>query len=95
MADFESAAVFHVRDMKTWTKSAMRNYYLDPAILFVEIGRRDDERPASVHPGYYVKPHCDPDCCQAIGNIPKADFGPFSTAVAARKWSARNLAAVD
>jgi hypothetical protein len=95
MADFESAAVFHVEDMKTWTKSAMRNYYLDPAILFVEIGRRDDERPASVHPGYYVKPHCDPDCCQAIGNIPKADFGPFSTAIAARKWSARNLAAVD
>jgi hypothetical protein len=95
MADFESAAVFHVEDMKTWTKSAMRNYYLDPAILFVEIGRRDDERLASAHPGYYVKPHCDPDCCQAIGGIAKGDFGPFSTAIAARKWSARNLAAAD
>lgn len=95
MADFEAATPIHVRDMKTWTKSAMRNYYLDPAILFVEIGRRGGERPSSTHPGYYVKPHCDPDCCQAVGGISKADFGPFSTANAARRWSARNLAAVD
>jgi len=95
MADFEAATLFHVRDMKTWTKSAMRNYYLDPAILFVEIGRRDDGCPSIAHSGYYVKPHCDSDFCQAIGSVSKADFGPFSTANAARKWSAKNLAAAD
>ncbi len=95
MAEFDAATLFHVKDMKTWTKSAMRNYYLDPAILFVETGRRDDGRPSAAHSGYYVKPHCDPDCCHAIGRPLKVDFGPFPTAIAARKWSARNLAVVD
>lgn len=95
MADFEAATPCHVRDMKTWTKSAMHKYYLDPAILFVEIGRHDDGCQIGVHSGYYVKPHCDPDCCQAIGGVSKADFGPFSTAIAARRWSAKNLAAAD
>jgi hypothetical protein len=75
--------------MRTWTKSALRNYYLDPLIVFLEVEPRAGRVPIA-HAGYYVMPHCEPDCCQA-----RADLGPFPTASAARKWCVKNLAAVD
>lgn len=82
-------------DMKIWTQSAIRNYYLDPEILFVEIESRDAGRQPIAQAGYYVAPHCDPDGCQAVGALSRADLGPFLTANAAREWSAKNLASID
>jgi hypothetical protein len=82
-------------DMKTWTKSAIRNYYLDPPIVFVDAEPSDAGGEPIAHAGYYVAPHCDPNCCQAIGGISKNDLGPFPTANAARKWSVKNLATID
>jgi hypothetical protein len=82
-------------DMKTWTKSAIRNYYLDPAVRFLEIGPRDNGATPIARAGYYIAPHCDPDCCQAIDGVARVDLGPFLTANAARKWSVRNLASID
>ncbi len=82
--------------MKSWTKSAIRNYYLDPVILFLEVEPRNDAgRVAIAHAGYYVAPHCDPDCCQAFGGVSKVDLGPFPTADEARRWSAKNLATIN
>jgi len=81
--------------MKTWTKSAIRNYYLDPDILFVEVEARDAGGEPIAQAGYYVAPHCDPGCCQAIGGVSRVDLGPFLTANAARKWSVKNLAMID
>jgi hypothetical protein len=81
--------------MKTWTRSAIRSYYLDPVILFLGIGAGGQGRPPIVRAGYYVSPHCDPDCCQAMGGVSQLHLGPFPSAAAAREWSARNLAATD
>ena len=81
--------------MKTWTKSAIRTYYRDPAIRFVDAGSRDDGGEPVAHAGYYIAPHCDPDCCEAIRRVSKVDLGPFLTADAARRWSAKNLASID
>jgi hypothetical protein len=81
--------------MRTWTKSALRNYYLDPLIVFLEVELRDAGRVPIARTGYYVAPHCDPDCCQAMGGVSRVDLGPFPTANAARKWSVKNLAAID
>jgi hypothetical protein len=42
--------------------------------------------------GYYVTPHCDPDCCDAFGDVSKIDIGPFRSKGEARRWSRDNLA---
>ena len=80
--------------MKTWTMSAIRNYYLNPEIVFVDAGHRD---PANVlaREGYYIAPHCDPDCCEFFGGVSRADFGPFLTADNAREWSVKNMVSTD
>ena len=69
--------------------SAIDRYYLDPTIEFLQIRDRDVLKPSG--PGYYIAPHCDPDCCQAFGGVSIIDFGPFPTRVTARKWSRENL----
>jgi hypothetical protein len=84
-----------MNDMRAWTASAMRNYYLDPTIVFLDAGHRDSGRVGITQEGYYVAPHCDPDCCQAFGGISKFDFGPFLTADDARTWSVKNMAVIN
>lgn len=80
-------------DMRAWTASAIRKYYLDPEIVFVaaERGRRG----RLIQTGYYVAPHCDPECCQAFGGVSKSDFGPFLTPDAARAWSVKNMTTIS
>jgi len=97
MPNKSAAGAIHIEDMdmKTWTKSAIRNYYLDPVIQLLGIGARNAGGDAIAHAGYYIAPHCDPDCCQIIDGVSRVDLGPFLTAKAARKWSARNLASID
>jgi hypothetical protein len=75
--------------MRVWSASAIDRYYLDPTIEFLQTGDGDMRKPSG--PGYYIVPHCDPDCCQAFGGVSIIDFGPFPTRVRARKWSRRNL----
>jgi hypothetical protein len=75
--------------MRIWSASAIGRYYLDPAIEFLQAGSHDAERPTAA--GYYIVPHCGPDCCQAFGGVSTADLGPFSTRIKARKWSRRYL----
>ena len=75
--------------MRIWSASAIDRYYLDPTIEFLQIRDRDVLKPFG--PGYYIVPHCDPDCCQAFGGVSIIDFGPFPTRVKARKWSRENL----
>jgi hypothetical protein len=75
--------------MRIWSASAIDRYYLDPTIEFLQIQDRDALKPSG--PGYYIVPHCDPDCCQAFGGVSIIDFGPFPTRVKARKWSRENL----
>ena len=79
--------------MRAWTASAIRSYYLDPEIVFVDAGRRGRGR--LIHTGYYVAPHCDPECCQAFGGISKSDFGPFLTPDDARAWSVKNMTMIN
>jgi hypothetical protein len=95
ISDETAAGASHIGGMKIWTRSAIRNYYLDPVILFLEAEPRDAGRVPVEHAGYYIAPHCDPDCCHAFGGISKVDIGPFPSAVEARKWSARNLAPIN
>ena len=68
----------HIMVMKTWSASAVGRYYGDPVIAFLP-------------DGYYIVPHCDPDCCRAFGGVSTADFGPFATRRKARNWSRKNL----
>jgi hypothetical protein len=82
-------------DMRAWTASAIRNYYLDPEIVFLDAGHREPGRRASHPTGYYVAPHCDPDCCGAFGGMSKSDFGPFLTPDAARTWSVKNMTMIN
>jgi hypothetical protein len=77
--------------MRAWTASAIRNYYLDPEIVFLSAGHSDPGRVRLSQTGYYVTPHCEPDCCQAFGRVSGSSFGPFRTPADARAWSARNL----
>jgi hypothetical protein len=81
--------------MKAWTASAIRNYYLDPEIVFVEAGHRGPGHRHLTQAGYYVAPHCEPDCCQAVGGISRFDFGRFLTPDDARTWSVTNMAMID
>lgn len=75
--------------MRIWSASAIGRYYLDPTIESLQAGNRDAERPIAA--GYYIVPHCGPDCCQAFGGVATADLGPFSTRTKARRWSRRYL----
>ena len=68
-----------------------RQHYLDPVVTFLNAGHREEGRAAVALSGYYVTPHCDPDCCQAFGDVSKTDMGPFRTAGEARQWSRSNL----
>ena len=76
--------------MRIWSASAIDRYYLDPTVEFLQAGNHDAGRPAAA--GYYIVPHCGPDCCQAFGGVSMIDLGPFSTRTKARKWSRTYLA---
>jgi hypothetical protein len=84
----------NMNDMRAWTASAIRKYYLNPEIVFLNAGHRDPEHARPTRAGYYVAPYCDPDCCQAFGGISKSDFGPFLTPDDARAWSVKNMAGI-
>jgi hypothetical protein len=71
--------------MGIWSASAVGRYYLDPTIEFLRAGNRGIGKPTAA--GYYIVPHCGPDCCQAFGGVSTIDLGPFSTRTKARKWS--------
>lgn len=75
--------------MKAWSASALRRYYVDPLTVFLL--HKDQGPGAASGPGYYIVPHCDPDCCQTSGEISKAYFGPFATRAGAHEWSQTNL----
>jgi hypothetical protein len=77
--------------MRAWSMSAINSYYLDPVVKFLNAGYRDSGGAAVAISGYYVTPHCDPDCCKAFGGVSKGDLGPFGTAHEARQWSRKNL----
>ena len=81
----------HIKVMKAWSTSAINSYYLDPEITFIAAGHLVSlGRPVAVA-GYYVTPHCDPDCCNAFGDISTTDIGPFRSKGEARRWSRDNL----
>ena len=64
--------------------------YIDPAIKFLRSGNRGVGK--STAAGYYIVPHCGPDCCQAFGGLSVVDLGPFATRTKAREWSRTYLA---
>jgi len=71
--------------MRIWCASAVSRYYVDPAIKFLRAGNRGIGK--STAAGYYIVPHCSPQCCHAFGGVSTADLGPFSTRTKARRWS--------
>jgi hypothetical protein len=71
--------------MRIWSASAVARYYLDPAIKFLRAGNHGTGKPAAA--GYYIVPHCSPDCCRAFGGVSLGDLGPFPTRTKARRWS--------
>jgi len=84
-----------MNDMRAWTASAVRNYYLDPEIVFLDAGNREPGSVRLTQSGYYIAPHCDPDCCQAFGGISQSTFGPFFTPDDARAWSVKNMTMIN
>ena len=70
----------------------MNGYYRDPEVVFLAKGSTAGGRAAVASAGYFIAPHCDPDCCAAFGGVAAADIGPFVSAGAARKWSQTYLA---
>lgn len=75
--------------MKTWTASAIRRYYLDPAIQFFRAADGDTSGPSA--PGYYIVPHDRPERGDDVERVAAADLGPFATSGEAGKWSRKNL----
>jgi len=75
--------------MKIWSASAITRYYLDPAIKFRRAENHGTGTPTA---GYYIVPHCSPDCCRAFGGVALGDLGPFPTRTKARRWSRTYLA---
>jgi hypothetical protein len=73
--------------MKNWSSSAIDRYYLDPTIQFLAATKREGSKPG----GYFVVPHCDPDCCAAFGGVSTANLGPFETRIKARDWSRKYM----
>ena len=76
--------------MRIWCASAVSRYYVDPAIKFLRARTRGIGQPTGA--GYFIVPHCGPDCCQAFGGVSMIDLGPFSTRIKAREWSRTYLA---
>lgn len=76
--------------MRIWSASAVSRYYIDPAIKFLRARNRGVGK--STAAGYYIVPHCSPDCCRAFGGLSAVDLGPFSTRAKARRWSRSYLA---
>ena len=82
----------HLWVMRAWSTSAINSYYLDPVITFLAAGHLESRgRPVAIA-GWYVTPHCEPDCCEAFGEVSKIDIGPFRSKGEARRWSRDNLA---
>jgi hypothetical protein len=79
-----------VRFMRAWTLSALNEYYSEPPVTFLSVGANTGVEPMIVTAGFYVTPHCDPECCEALG-ITILTMGPFLSASDARKWSRGNL----
>jgi hypothetical protein len=82
----------HLGFMRAWSTSAINSYYLDPVITFVAAGHLESRGKLVAIAGYYVTPHCEPDCCEAFGDVSRVDIGPFRSASQARRWSRANLA---
>jgi hypothetical protein len=62
---------------------ALRNYYLNPTIEWLEEGLEASGGPTSAA-GYYVLHFCEvPECCRPDG--------PFKSETDARDWAAQNL----
>ena len=70
--------------MEAWSPETIRAYYRDPEIAWLDVGYQC-AIPAINEAGYYVMPHCAPECCRPSR--------PFKTADEARAWSAEQLAA--
>ena len=81
----------YMESMEAWTRSAMDGYYRNPQISFLKIGARPAPDAPVTIAGYYIVPHCAPDCCALFGSVSKVDFGPFPTLHQARQWSRENL----
>lgn len=77
--------------MKAWTLSAMNGYYRDPPITYFRVGQTEGTRVPIVTKGYYIVPHCDPDCCSEYGEVTTGSMGPFATRAIALEWSRMNL----
>jgi hypothetical protein len=77
--------------MKTWTLSAMNGYYRDPPVTYLSVGQTEGAHLPIVSKGYYIVPHCEPDCCGEYGELTTASLGPFDTRDIAREWSCANL----
>jgi hypothetical protein len=73
--------------MKNWSSSAIDRYYFDPTIQF----RTTTKWKGSKSKGYFIVPHCDPDCCAAFGGISTLTLGPFETRIKAREWSRKHM----
>ena len=73
--------------MKIWSSSAIDRYYTNPTIQFLAGTKREGVKLA----GYFIVPHCDPDCCAAFGGISAPNLGPFTTRIKARDWSRKNM----
>ena len=73
--------------MKNWSLSAIDRYYFDPTIQFLTAAKRNGAKLG----GYFIVPHCDPDCCAAFGGISTANLGPFETRIKAREWSRKYM----
>jgi hypothetical protein len=74
---------------KIWTASAIRRYYLDPAIQFFRAGSRGAR--GSAARGYYIIPHDRPERSDDFAGVAASDLGPFATSGEAGKWSCKNL----
>ena len=73
--------------MKNWSSSAIDRYYSDPTIQFLAAATWEGSRPE----GYFIVPHCDPDCCAAFGGVSMLNLGPFETRIQAREWSRKYM----
>jgi hypothetical protein len=69
--------------MEVWTVGALRAYYRDPMIVWLEAGSKAVGGPLPTH-GYYVFGHSG-------GPEQFRPAGPFKGLFEAREWSQRNL----
>jgi hypothetical protein len=78
--------------MRPWTASALKGF-LDPPVVILKKGANKHVGPGILTTGFYIAPHCDPDCCGTLG-ISILSLGPFRSASAARTWPGDNLVAI-